>query len=288
MIGHLNATGLFGSSVILLHLHCSRIDRLLPHRCRIRLLPSILPLLASATLMGMTTAADSNAAPVLSHQACMAQLDASVALASNRDIDSTFIDQQLEALEDHCIGMPQIAHNRGVLAARNDDWPQAINHFKRSLQQDSRASMTHRHMQQIFEHRAAVAYSKALNTPVDVPAPTFNFQSSATQNADVRRSDDKKSTLHDIATIEYELFAWWQAQQNSIGLNDFYVDDFPATAIRLAQRTHANKQWQDMHREIAFTARDAVVVISDAYHHRTLLLLRLVGNRWKIYQETNL
>lgn len=225
---------------------------------------------------------------VLSDQDCMRELDASVAMASNEKNNAVFIEQRLASLEDSCTGLPQLAHNRGVLAAQADNWPQAIVHFERSLQQDSRAAMTYRHMQQIFEHRAAVAYSKALNTPVDIPAPTLELQSSAIQNMDDRRRESDRSNLHSISTIEYELFAWWQAQQNSIGINDYYVEDFPPAAIRLARQTHINKQWQDMRREIAFTAKDAVVVLSDAYHHRTLLLLRLVGNRWKIYQETNL
>lgn len=218
----------------------------------------------------------------------MAELDASVALASNEKGSAELIEKRLAALEDLCTDLPQIAHNRGVLAARADNWPDAIEHFQRSLKLDARASATHRHLQQIFEHRAAIAYSQVLNTPVDVPAPVLELQRSTDQNGHVRRSEEDTSSLHTISTVEYEMFAWWQAQQNSIGLADFYVESFPPAAIRLARRTHRGKQWQDMHREIAFTARDAVVVLSDAYHNRTLLLLRLVGNRWKIYQETNL
>jgi len=224
----------------------------------------------------------------LSKQDCMTELDASVAMASNEQGNTALVEQRLAKLESRCKGFPQVAHNRGVLAAQADNWPEAIEHFERSLQQDSRAAMTYRHLQQIYEYRAAAAYSKALNTPVEVPFPTFELQTSALWNTDNRQLDSDRSDLHSISTIEYELFAWWQAQQNSIGIRDFYSDDFSPAAIRLARRTHANKQWQDMHREIAFTARDVVVVLSDAYHHRTLLLLRLEGNRWKIYQETNL
>lgn len=218
----------------------------------------------------------------------MAELDASVALASNEKGSAELIDKRLSTLEELCADLPQIAHNRGVLAAQTDNWPEAIAHFQRSLKLDARASATHRHLQQIFEHRAAIAYSQALNTPVDVPAPVLEFQTSTDQNGSARHSEENRSALHTISTIEYEMFAWWQAQQNSIGIADFYVESFPPAAIRLARRTHGGKQWQDMRREIAFTARDAVVVLSDAYHNRTLLLLRLVGNRWKIYQETNL
>lgn len=218
----------------------------------------------------------------------MSGLDASVAMASNEKNSESMIEQRLAELESRCADLPQIAHNRGVLSAQAGKWPEAIAHFERSLQQDTRAALTYRHLQQIFEHRAAMAYSKALNTPIEAPEPSLELQSSADQNSDNLRRNTVRSNLHSISTIEYELFAWWQAQHNSIGINDYYVEDFPQAAIRLAQRTHANKQWQDMHREIAFTASDAVVVLSDAYHHRTMLLLRLVGNRWKIYQETNL
>ncbi len=250
--------------------------------------PSTLPTTLVALLLCITMVGGARAELALSDQDCMSELDASVAMASNEKNSATLIEQRLAKLEDRCTGLPQIAHNRGVLAAQADKWPQAIAHFEKSLQQDSRAAMTYRHMQQIFEHRAALAYSKALNTPIEVPAPTLELQSSAVQNMDDRRRESDRSNLHSISTIEYELFAWWQAQQNSIGIHDYYVEDFPPAAIRLAQQTHARKQWQDMHREIAFTAEDAVVVLSDAFHHRTLLLWRLMGNRWKIYQETNL
>ncbi|NND92715.1 MAG: hypothetical protein HKN42_17810 [Granulosicoccus sp.] len=240
----------------------------------------------------------------LSLQRCQVELDAAVALLSNEtarniaveratgagsaELNRAAMDSRLAELESRCPPMPQLAHNRGVLAARASDWPDAIDHFERSLQQDRRAAQTFGHLRQIFEHRAAKAYASALGTPIDLPPPLFEWQSSSIENAERRAAAQADNPLQSISTLEYELFAWWQALQNSIGLAEHYVDDFSPVAIQLSREYFANRQWADMHREIAFTANDAVAVISDAFHNRTLLLLRLVGHRWKIYQETRL
>lgn len=219
---------------------------------------------------------------------CLEQLDATVALASNEPENTTFLAARFNRLEQQCPQLPQIAHNLGVIHARAGQWPQAIDHFQRSVDKDPRAAMTLRHLQQIFEHRAAQAYALALNTPVESPPPRFYFQRSDHQNVSAIGAARQTTALHSISTLEYEMFAWWQALHNSIGLDAHYVDEFPDAAIKLSQQRYARQEWANMHREIAFTAEDAVVVLSDAYHNRTLFLLRLVGTRWKIYQETPL
>lgn len=219
---------------------------------------------------------------------CQMQLDATVALASNEPDNIAFLTRRFEQLEQRCGHLPQIAHNLGVVHARAEQWPQAVDHFQRSLDKEPRAAMTLQHLQQIFEHRAAKAYALALNTPVQRPTPRFSFQRSDHRNSSVQPAEHEPTALHSISTLEYEMFAWWQALHNSIGLNAHYVDEFSEAAIKLSQKRFARKEWANMQREIAFTAEDAVVVLSDAHHNRTLFLLRLVGTRWKIYQETPL
>jgi len=221
-------------------------------------------------------------------QQCLATLDSTVALATNETDSPDYLLERFAEAEQDCAGLPQLAHNQGVVAGRAGRWPEAISHFERSLQLDGRASMTHRHLQQIFEHRAAAAYALALNIPAKASPPELQFQRSTDQNAASSSVAREHSDLHTIGTLEYELFAWWQALHNTIGLKQHYVDGFPASAIWLSRQKFELMEWANLHREIAFTAKDAVVVVSDEYHNRTLLLLRLVGNRWKIYQETTL
>lgn len=242
----------------------------------------------STTLNDVNLTPIPNAEPLLHESKCLEQLDATVALATYEKNASQLLQQRFAQLESQCGGLPQLAHNQGVLAAQAGHWPEAIAHLERSLLQDSRAAMTYRHLQQIFEHRAAQAYAKALNTPIETSAPTLKLQTSDDQNAQPIRQSQGTTPLHSLSTLEYEMFAWWQAVQNSIGIREHYVADFPETAIKLTRKKYANHQWADMHREIAFTANDAVVIVSDPFHNRTLFLLRLVGNRWKIYQETTL
>ncbi|MFT5046451.1 MAG: hypothetical protein ACI8UP_003430 [Porticoccaceae bacterium] len=219
---------------------------------------------------------------------CLAQLDATVALASSTNDGDGYLESRFAELESRCPNLPHLAHNRGVLAAQARRWPEAIKHLNRSLQLDPRAAMTHRHLQQIFEHRAAQAYAKALKTPISAQPPVLALQLSTDQNADTSLSAQGGSRLHTNSTVEYELYAWWQAMRDSENINDFYVNDFPLKAIGRGSQRLLHQQWGDMQREIAFTAQDSVVIISDPLQNRTLVLLRLVGTRWKIYQETQL
>lgn len=219
---------------------------------------------------------------------CLAQLDATVALASATKEGSGYLEARFAELESRCPNLPHFAHNQGVLAAQALRWPDAIKHLNRSLQLDPRASMTHRHLQLIFEHRAAQAYAKALNTPTSTQPPVLALQLSTDQNADTSLSGKGNSRFHTNSTVEYELYAWWQAMREAENINDFYVNDFPHKAIGRGSQRLVRQRWSDMQREIAFTAQDAVVILSDPVQNRTLVLLRLVGTRWKIYQETQL
>ena len=235
---------------------------------------------------------------------CLVELDAAVALASSETvrnlaavraagsiaatIDRPTVDARLAELEKQCPDLPQLAHNRGVLAAKSDRWPEAVAHFERALKMDDRAADTYRHLQQIYERQAADAYAKALGSPVEAPQPTLDWQDSTVLNADADTARTLVSSLQSISTLEYELFDWWQALRTDKGLEEHYVNDFSAASIRLSRQNFGNKNWDDMQRDITFTASDAVVILTDIGQNRTLLLLRLVGTRWKIYQETRL
>ncbi len=270
--------------VILLHLHNRRSLKSLSAS---PLNPVVFTVLLLAGLPAAWTAG-AGATPAITPEQCLAQLDATVALATNEPDSQAQLKKQFAQLEKRCDGVPQLAHNQGVLAARAGQWPDAIQHFERSLAIDTRAAMTHRHLQQIFEHRAAQAYARALNTAPNAKEPELMLQGSVHNNPAPAVAVSNRGKLHTISTLEYELYAWWQALHNTIGLKEHYIDEFPAAAIWLSRQKFARLEWPDMHREIAFTQNDAVVIVSDAFHNRTLLLLRLIGNRWKIYQETAL
>ncbi|MFK8080923.1 MAG: hypothetical protein AB8B97_11615 [Granulosicoccus sp.] len=253
-------------------------------------LPQLKPAPASGAylfllVIAWTTATGASTANPLN---CASQLDATVALGSNPGANPESIAARFAALEDNCPAFAQLAHNQGVLAARSNQWPQAIAHFKRALAKDQRAADTHRHLQQIFEYRAAQAYARALDTPLTAQPPQLDFQDSSARNAESEQQFPEHEQLRDIATIEYELFAWWQAQQTWAGISSHYVEGYDIEAIRLFRQEHTSRQWPDIKREIAFTQSDAVVVLSDAAKAHTLLLMRLTGTRWKIYQETRL
>lgn len=275
-----------------------------------------LPLPSSAALFSVLSALLATALPlsgiaqtdeqaqIMTRGECLVELDAAVVLATNETvrnlaavtaagsiaatIDRPTVDARLAELEERCPDMPQLAHNRGVLAAKSNRWPEAIAHFERALKMDDRAADTYGHLQEIYERQAAEAYAKALGSPVKVAEPKLNWQDSTLLNADADTAGTLVSSLQSISTLEYELFDWWQALRNAKGLDEHYVDDFSAASIRLSQQNLANQNWEDVQRKITFTASDAVVILTDIRQTRTLLLLRLVGTRWKIYQETPL
>lgn len=217
---------------------------------------------------------------------CATELDATVAMASNPDHAPGALEKRFAALERACPAFAQMAHNQGVLAARQERWPQAIAHFERALSKDKRAADTHQHLQQIFKFRAAEAYALALNSPLAVPPPTPVLQDSSKRNAESTQRFAAQDHLRNMATIEYELYAWWHARQSWKGVRDHYVEDYDIEAIKLTRQKHLNVQWSQIRREIAFTENDVAIVLGNADKSHTLLLMRLVGSRWKIYQES--
>jgi len=122
--------------------------------------------------------------PKLDTSSCLTQLDATVALAREKtDVDG-YLESRFAQLERQCPDLPHFAHNQGVLAAQAERWNDAISHLDRSLQLDPRASMTYKHLQEIFEHRAAQAYARALKTRITLKqaypsVETLNFDRSA-------------------------------------------------------------------------------------------------------------
>lgn len=222
---------------------------------------------------------------------CLVQLDAAVNLALESDLDAAT--EQLETLATACEHIPQIQHNLGVLAAMDNRLPEAISYLEASVAADPRAALSVRHLQDIFRYRASVAYANALNTTPTASEPDYSFQDSSDLNSDSLRLQRERSELHTVGTIEYELFAWWQIRHDERqDVREHYVSDYPEVSILQASERFKDIDWDDMQREIAFTQEDAVIVLSDVSvddaSDKTLILMRLEGNRWKIYQETSL
>ena len=222
---------------------------------------------------------------------CLVQLDDAVNLALNSNRAAAT--KQLEALATVCEHVPQIQHNLGVLAAMDNRLPEAISYLEASVAADPRASLSVSHLQDIFRYRASVAYANALNTTTTAAEPDYTFQDSSDQNSDSLRLQRERAELHTIETIEYELFAWWQTRHDERqDVREHYVSNYPEVSIVQATEHFADVDWDDIKRAISFTQEDAVIVLSDVSREdaseKTLLLMRLEGNRWKIYQETSL
>ncbi|MEE9319363.1 MAG: hypothetical protein V3U76_02855 [Granulosicoccus sp.] len=228
----------------------------------------------------------------LASATCLDELDTGVAFA--RDGDSLRAKHHFELLDAKCHHLPQIQHNLGVLAGNDMRWSEAIDHLEQSLLADDRAARTVEQLRQIHRFNASQAYAHALNQTVQVQPPVLNLQGSTVVNSDSLRALQARTDLHTISTIEYELYDWWLSAQEKTpdGWLAHYIEGYPAPD-RYAMRQH---EWDNLEHEIALTSEDAVVVLArestDAsggkYTVRSLMLLRLHNNRWKIYQETSL
>lgn len=248
-------------------------------------------------MLALTTAAAADTAsappvvtpapvPGLTADQCRDQLDSAVSLFHNQA--HKISETRLLQLADQCQQLPQINHNLGVLAGRQNRWPAAIDYFKRSLEADARAAMTQDHLLQIYRYRASLAYAKALNTTTSAPPPVLQMQDASQQNS-AELLHQPSAPLHNISTVDYELYDWWHTAlpANNQGRQAHYVIGYSAPVA--AQPNQA--EWQSVRREISFTAQDAVAVLTHKENGQsvsTLLLMRLQGNRWKIYQETRL
>ena len=190
-----------------------------------------------------------------------------------------------------CAMLPQLHHNLGVIAANTQQWKLAQTHFNRAISADLRTNMTHRYLQLIHEYKATLAYRKALGVDGNVPPPELEMQ--GTQHINAEPDVPTRSRLHNIAAVDYELYAWWQAaaSHNMPDWLEHYFPGYPPPDDHTAHALASSVSWQNVDRQITFTAKDAVVILQfddGSIEHSAVLLLRLQNNRWKIYQETAL
>lgn len=215
--------------------------------------------------------------------ACLTALDNSRTLYSDGDKKASY--KLLLQMRAHCTDLPQIEHNLGVIAANSQQYDAAIKHFESSLQQDKRSQDTVDQLQSVRAYQASIAYSEALQLNSRASKPTLTMQDSTSLNSQSSHWSRAQSELHNISTVEYELYDWWQSARD----NDkeawlsHYEQQYPPPGAMAAP-----VDWQNTQRRINFTAQDAVAIVSyrsnGLLQHRQLLM-RLQGNRWKIYQE---
>jgi len=218
---------------------------------------------------------------------CLENLDLAVSIG--RDGDLAKSRKQFERLATQCPGLPQAHHNLGVIALREGGREQAIEHLEAALETEARTAETLGALRAMHRHAASLAYARALGTASTAPSPTLDWQDASDQPEGLE--DASSDELRDLVTLEYELYDWWQgaASDPAEGWLAHYSDDYPR---RVALADHGRPRpadWSDVRREIAFTENDAVAIIEhagDTRLERRLLLLRLYGHRWKIYQET--
>ena len=237
-----------------------------------------------------------HAPPLLSAADCLERLDAAVLIA--RDGDERRAERVLRRLERRCEHLPQIRHDLGVLAARDDRLPEAMAHFEASLAADPRAAMTRGHLRELHRREARRAYARVLDAVPPATGRELVLQDSADVNADSLRASRSRGELRDFATLEYELYDWWASatDPDADGWLAHYVDGYPRRLALASREAAAALAWEEVRRELAFTAEEAVAVLDAGAGGdgagedgaRRLLLLRLDGNRWKIYRETPL
>lgn len=216
---------------------------------------------------------------------CLVELDGAVGLYNKGNTRAAH--NRFEQLAISCAHLPQVHHNLGVIAGMSQQWNQASEHFQRAIVDDTRTGMTHSHLQAIHQYKASLAYSSALGSNSTIVQPILSMQNSTHVNAVFKAPT--KTTLHSVPTIDYELFSWWTAAATDAlpAWLEHYASGYPPQENADASVV----AWDDVGRNISFTAQDAVVVLSyqiNEVEKRTLLLLRLQNNRWKIYRESAL
>ena len=218
---------------------------------------------------------------------CPIALDNSRTLYSEGNKNAAYT--LLTQMQDYCSSFPQVEHNLGVLAVSNQQYDVAIAHFQKSLQQDHRSQHTFDQLQAVHAYLASIAYSEALQLRSRAPKPALAMQDSTYVNNNSARLERAQSDLHNISTVEYELYDWWQSARdsNKEAWLSHYEQQYPPPADAMT----APVDWQSTQRRINFNAQDAVAIVSyqsnGSQQHRQLLM-RLQGNRWKIYQEHRL
>lgn len=225
----------------------------------------------------------------LLQNSCTEQLDMAVSAYNHGETSTTSSTKHLfEQLKQDCDHLPQVHHNLGVLAAEAQQWDQSIEHFQRAIANDTRTNMTLTQLQAIHQYKAAMAYKNALGATTNKTSkPQFSLQDSADTNQAYNLPP--KTALHTVPTIDYELYSWWEAASQTPATDwlEHYTPGYPPAESDDAKKV----SWNKVARDISFTAQDAVVVLSyrlDNIEKRTLLLMRLQNNRWKIYREAEL
>ena len=256
---------------------------------------------AATTLPAADAAAATVPAPTdrSAERWCAAELDAAVATARRGALDAAR--DALDALGRQCTGLPQIEHDLGVIALRAGDHDAAVRHLERALEVDERAARTVRALREVRRWRAGLAWRDALGeTGTGRRAPALDLLGSDVTGASERLEAGRDALLRDEAALAYELYAWWDALRR--GDADDVRSHYAGDAVRTAGGSTPTAggeddadaglpDWNDVERELAFTARDAVAVLrwreGDASAGR-LLLLRAVDDRWLIYRESPL
>jgi len=226
--------------------------------------------------------------PVASHaslppDACLSELDNAFNQYTKGNTEAA--SDLLNQLKNSCSHLPQVHHNLGVLAADKQQWEAASEHFQQAIANDSRTVMTHAQLQLIHQYKASVAYRKAMGITGRVSLPTLSMQSSSDINTS--QSASSKTALHTAPTIDYELFAWWNAAatESMAAWLEHYVAGYPPQENADARLV----EWDNVGRDISFIEQEAVVVLSyrlGELQKRSLLFMRLDKSRWKIYKET--
>jgi len=216
---------------------------------------------------------------------CFAELDGAVNLYNKGNTSAA--ETRLKQLANSCSQLPQVHHNLGVIASMRQQWQQATEHFQRAVASDLRTNITYSHLQALHEYKATIAYRTALGVKGKVSQPLMSMQNSTLVNAAYEAP--LTTELHTVPSVDYELYSWWTAAATDAmpAWLEHYVAGYPPLENTDARIVN----WGDVGRNISFTAQDAVVVLSyrmNEAEKRTLLLLRLQNNRWKIYRESAL
>ena len=280
---------------------------------RLRAVFAPLALSVAAATLPVAAAAATAPAPAPTDRSaehwCAAELDAAVATARRGVLDAAR--DALDALGPQCTGLPQIEHDLGVIALRAGDHDAAVRHLERALEIDERVARTVRALREVRRWRAGLAWRDALGeTGTGRGAPALELLGSDATGASERLEAGRDALLRDETTLAYELYAWWDTLRrgDADAVRSHYAGDavravggsIPAAGGGSDGGADAGPpgrlpgrlpDWDDVERELAFTARDAVAVLrwrdGEASAGR-LLLLRAVDDRWLIYRESPL
>ena len=216
---------------------------------------------------------------------CQKNLDVAVSLYNSGDNSAAEI--KLNQLKEHCAHWPQVHHNLGVLAAQQQQWESAAAYFEQAIQASPITAHSLNHLRSVYQHQATQAFQTVLGHKNAGNAPELRMQNSASHALTEQTASKNQTELHDIVTVEYELYDWWQsaASKQTEAWLSHYAFGYPPMENNDAARV----EWQQVERDITFTQNDAVVVLQyevKAEKKLNMLFMRVQNNRWKIYRET--